>query len=418
MTSTKNQLFRLMGHARGRYVTIIMLVVLALGSLFISHYLRRFVFLFPLLLSAFWLIATSRDERVKNPGSLLPTRLRLALTCYLVFLLAASLVSPYWIMAMRELLLTLVGALLIALLVGREMKRGADELRVVLALVGGGMLLAATDVVQYVNEFVATGQLTKDVSHRWLTTGYILYLPFLLLFRDTLMGRNKAVFNVGLILFFLLAASTGSRAAWGTILLQIIVLGVLTRQHQYLLDLAMFCIAIAIGLFALPHEISMASLEKGVGDNNRINGHWLPAIQMSTNSLRAFLIGHGYGTEVVVPPQFSAQSTPLLAGPHNVFLQAMLAGGLVTLLSLVWMFTELSRQLWRGLGIQNEALKRLALGGFVSFMGFFLIAGQVGDPRPEPLALFVLIAILLHRNKFAAWPSLHAHLHQDPGSHV
>jgi hypothetical protein len=44
----------------------------------------------------------------------------------------------------------------------------------------------------------------------------------------------------------------------------------------------------------------------------------------------------------------------------------------------------------------------LALGGFVSFTGFFLIAGQVGDPRPEPLALFVLIAILLHRGKSAA----------------
>lgn len=402
MSSTKNQPFRLMGHARGRYVTITMLVVLALGSLFISHYLRRFVFLFPLLLSAFWLIATCRDENIKDPGSLLPTRLRLALACYLAFLMAASLVSPYRVMAIRELLLTLVGALLIAFLIGRGMKRGADELRIVLVLVGGGMLLAATDVVQYVSEFAATGQFTKDVSHRWLTTGYILYLPFLLLFRDTLMGRNKAVFNVGLILFFLLAASTGSRAAWGTILLQIIVLGALTRRRQYLIDLAMFCIAIAIGLFALPNEIAMASLEKGVGDNNRINGHWLPAIQMSTDSLGGMLIGHGFGAEVVVPPQFSGQATPLLAGAHNVFLQALLAGGVVTLVSLVWLFAELGRQLWHCRGIQNEALKILAMGGFVSFTGFFLIAGQVGDPRPEPLALFVLIAILLHRGKSAA----------------
>lgn len=404
MRSATNQPFRLWGYARGQYVTIVMLVVLALGSLFISHYLRRFVFLFPLLLSAFWLIATRRDRdgAIKDPGSLLPTRLWLALTCYLVFLLATSLVSSYRIVAMRELLLTLVGPLLIAFLVGRVMQRGADELRVVLALVGGGMLLAATDMAQYVSEFAAIGHFAKDVSHRWLATGYILYLPFLLLFRDTLMGRNKTVFNVGLILLFLLAASTGSRAAWGTILLQIIVLGILTRKRQYLIDMAIFCIAIAIGLFALPHEIGMASLEKGVGDNNRINGHWLPAIQMSIQSFGSFLIGHGFGAEVTVPPQFSGQATPLLAGAHNVFLQALLAGGVVTLVSFVWLFAELGRQLWHCRGIQNEALKILALGGFVSFMGFFLIAGQVGDPRPEPLALFVFIAILLHRNKSTA----------------
>lgn len=404
MSLATNHSFSFLDHPRGRYVAIIILMLLVLGSLFISHYLRRFVFLFPLLLSAFWLIAThrDRDEIIKGPGSLLPTRLRFALTCYLAFLLAASLVSSNQIIAMRELLFTLVGALLIAFLVSRVIKRGADELRLVLALVGGGMLLAATDVVQYISEFTANGEFSKNFSHRWLTTGYILYLPFLLLFRDTLMGRNKVVFNGGLILIFLLAALTGSRAAWGTILLQIIVLGTLTRQRQYLTDLAMFGIAIAIGLFALPHEIGMASLEKGVGDNNRINGHWMPAIQMSMNSLGAMLIGHGFGAEVVVPPQFSGQSTPLLAGAHNVFLQALLAGGVVTLVSLVWLFAELGRQLWHCRGIQNEALRILALGGFVSFTGFFLIAGQVGDPRPEPLALFVLIAILLHRNNSTA----------------
>jgi hypothetical protein len=400
-----------MGHARGRYVTIMMLVlvVIALGSLFISHYLRRFVFLFPLLLSAFWLIATPRKKHIKNPGSLLPLPLLLALACYLVFLLAASLFSPYRIVAIKELLLTLLGVMFIAFWVGRVMQRGADEFRVVLALVGGGMLLAATDVVQYVSEFAATGQFANSFSHRWLTTGYILYLPFLLLFRDTLVGRNRTAFNLGLILFFLLAASTGSRAAWGTILLQIVVLGVLTRQRQYFIDLAMFCIAIAVGLFALPHEIGMASLEKGVGDNNRINGHWLPAIQMSTQSLGGFLIGHGFGAEVTVPPQFSGQATPLLAGAHNVFLQALLAGGMVTLASLVWLFAELGRVLWRYRGLPSEPLKILALGGFVSFTGFFLIAGQVGDPRPEPLALFVLIAILLRRSKSAVQPFLHAH---------
>jgi hypothetical protein len=401
MNRSKNSLPELTNQVRSRFSTVFMFMMLAVGSLLVSYYLRRFVFLFPLLFSVYWLITVHRDVDAQAGGSLLSTRLRLALTCYLACLLAASLMSSNRVIDIRELLLTLVGPLLIAVFIGRAMYREALERIVFLALVWGGILLAANDVIQYLSDFAITKQLVSDFSHRWRTTGYILYLPFLLLFRDTLVGRPKVVFNIGLFFVFLLAASTGARTAWGTILLEIAVLGMLTRQRQYLVDLAMFGLSIAIGLFALPHELGTASLERGLSDNNRINGHWLPAIQMSTNSLGAFLIGHGYGTEVVVPPQFSGQSLPLLAGPHNVFLQAMLAGGLVALASLIWLFAELSRQLWRCRGSQNEALKMLALGGFVSFTGFFLIAGQVGDPRPEPLALFVLIAILLHRGKSA-----------------
>jgi hypothetical protein len=402
MNPSMNSLPGLTSQGRNKVSTVFMFMMLAVGSLLVSYYLRRFVFLFPLLFSLYWLIAVQRDVDAQAGGSLLPTRLWLALTCYLACLLAASLMSSNRVVEIRELLLTLVGPLLIALFMGRAMYREALERIAFLAMVWGGILLAANDVIQYLSDFAIAKQLVSDFSHRWRTTGYILYLPFLLLFRDTLVGRPKVVFNIGLFFVFLLAASTGARTAWGTILLEIAVLGILTRKRQYLIDLAVFCIAIAIGLFALPHEIGMASLEKGVGDNNRINGHWLPAIHMSTQSLAGFLFGHGYGTEVTVPPQFSGQPTPLLAGAHNVFLQALLAGGLVALASLIWLFAELSRQLWRGRGSQNEALKMLALGGFVSFTGFFLIAGQVGDPRPEPLALFVLIAILLHRGKSAA----------------
>lgn len=393
---------KLMNAGSSKYSSVFMFMILAIGSLFVSYFLRRFVFLFPLLFCVYWLIAGHRGEGAQAGGSLLPTRLRLALTCYLACLLVASLISSNRVMEIRELLLTLVGPLLIALFIGRAKYREGLERTVFLALMWGGILLAANDAFQYINDFALAKQFVSDFSHRWRTTGYILYVPFLLLFRDTLVERPKVVFNIGLFFVFLLAAFTGSRTAWGTILLEIAALGILTRQRQYLIDMAMFGFAIAIGLFALPHETGMASLERGLSDNNRINGHWLPAIQMNTDSLGAFLIGHGFGTEVVVPPQFSAQATPLLAGPHNVFLQAWLAGGVVTLASLVWLFAALSRQLWRSLGIQNETLKRLALGGFVSFTGFFLIAGQVGDPRPEPLALFVLIAILLYRSRSAA----------------
>lgn len=392
----------LVNSVSSKYSSVLRFMILAIGSLLVSYYLRRFVFLFPLLFSVCWLIAVPRDVGAKEVGNLLPTRLWLALNCYLASLLIASLISSNWVMDIRELLLTLVGPLLIALFVGRAMYREALERTVFLALMWGGILLAANDAFQYISDFALEKQFVSDFSHRWRTTGYILYVPFLLLFRDTLVGRPKVAFNIGLFFVFLLAACTGSRTAWGTILLEIAVLGMLTRQRQYLVDLAMFGFAIAIGLFALPHETGMASLERGVSDNNRINGHWLPAIQMSTDSLGVFLIGHGYGTELVVPPQLSGQATPILAGPHNVFLQALLAGGVITLTSLVWLFTELSRQLSRCSGVQNGALKKLALGGFVSFTGFFLISGQVGDPRPEPLALFVLIVILQHRSKSAA----------------
>lgn len=393
---------QLLNAASSTYSKVFMFMTLAIGSLIVGYFLRRFVFLFPLLVSVSWLIAVQRDTGTQGGGSLLPTRLRLALTCYLACLLVASLITSNRVMDIRELLLTLVGPLLIAFFVGRAMHREALERTFFLALLWGGVLLAVDDAFQYISDFALTKQFVNDFSHRWRTTAYILYLPFFLLFRDTLVGRRKVVFNIGLFFVFLLATCTGSRTAWGTLLLEIAALGMLTRQRQYLVDMGMFGFALAITLFALPHEIAMASLERGGSDNNRINGHWLPAIQMTTSSLGAFLMGQGYGTEVVVPPQFSGQATPLLAGPHNVFLQALLAGGVATLVSLVWLFAELGRQLGHWRDIQNETLKILALGGLVSFTGFFLIAGQVGDPRPEPLALFVLIAILLHRRKSAA----------------
>jgi len=127
---------------------------------------------------------------------------------------------------------------------------------------------------------------------------------------------------------------------------------------------------------------------------------------MSFASPSTLLIGHGYGREIW--NTFHAHCDecgykgPGLGGPHNVFLQALFAGGLAALASLIWLFAELGRLLLRCRGLQDEALRNLALGGFVAFAGFFLIAGQVCDPRPEPLAMFVLIAMLLHRRKSAA----------------
>ena len=393
---------RLMNAVSSTYSRIFMFISLAVGSLIVSYYLRRFVFLFPLLFSVCWLIAVHRDVGAKAGGSLLPTRLWLALTCYLACLLAASLISPNRVMDIRESLLTLVAPLLIAIFIGRAMCREALERMFFLALMWGGVLLAANDLMQYISDFSIKNQLVSDFSHRWRAMGYILYLPFLLLFRDTLVGRPKVVFNIGLFFVFLLAASTGARAAWGTILLEIAVLGMLTRQRQYLVDLGMFVISIAFALFALPQQYGMASLEKGLSDNNRIYGHWLPAIQMSTNSLGALAFGHGSGSEIVVPPQLSGQATPVLAGPHNVFMRAFLDGGVVTLATLVWLFAEMGRQLWRFSSHHDDTLKRVALGGFIAFVGFFLVAGQVVDQRPEALALFVLVAILLHRYESTA----------------
>lgn len=393
---------RLMNAVSSKYSRIFMFISLAVGSLIVSYYLRRFVFLFPLLFSVCWLIAVHRDVGAKAGGSLLPTRLWLALTCYLACLLAASLISPNRVMDIRESLLTLVAPLLIAIFIGRAMCREALERMFFLALMWGGVLLAANDLMQYISDFSIKNQLVSDFSHRWRAMGYILYLPFLLLFRDTLVGRPKVVFNIGLFFVFLLAASTGARAAWGTILLEIAVLGMLTRQRQYLVDLGMFVISIAFALFALPQQYGMASLEKGLSDNNRIYGHWLPAIQMSTNSLGALAFGHGSGSEIVVPPQLSGQATPVLAGPHNVFMRAFLDGGVVTLATLVWLFAEMGRQLWRFSSHHDDTLKRVALGGFIAFVGFFLVAGQVVDQRPEALALFVLVAILLHRYESTA----------------
>ncbi|WP_201209333.1 O-antigen ligase family protein [Rhodocyclus purpureus] len=404
----------------GRPAAVVTFIFLVLSCLLVSHYFRRFVFWFPLLLSVYWLVVVRRDSNmVRRFATLLPLGMWLALAGYMLSLLVASLISPSWETGVRELLLAVVSPVLIAVLAGRMTWPEGVERRVLLALVWSGGLLAATDVAHHITDLATSGQFASDFSHRWRATGFILFLPFLILFRDTLMGWRKVALNVGLLVFFLLAAWTGSRTAWGTIMLEIAFLGILTRQPRYFVDIAIFGFAIAIALTLMPHETGMASLERGLSDNNRINGHWLPAIQMSEDSFFSFLIGHGYGSEVVVPPQFSGQATPLLAGPHNVFLQAFLAGGLAALATLSWLFAELGRLFWRFRKHHDARLKRLAVGGGISFAGYFLIAGMVGDPRPEPLAMFMLVAMILYRYESAArLSSTRSPSHEIASSHA
>ena len=384
-----------------------MFITLVFVFLFLNQHFTRFTIWFPLLLLPVWLFtAKPGANSVWRNATLLPARLWLALICYLASVLMASLISPFRGVAVEDLFRTFAGPLLIAVLAARVMCLDGAEHMLFRALVWGGGFLAVTDVAHYVRDFVTLGQFPNDFSHRWFSDGYIFYLPFLFLYRDTLVGRRRSICNAGLFLIFTLVAGTGSRGSWGTILLEIIFLWGLTRQRQYLYDLALFGFAITIGLFALPYEMGEATLERGMSDNNRIIGHWLPALKMSFASPSTLLIGHGYGREIW--NTFHAHCDecgykgPGLGGPHNVFLQALFAGGLAALASLIWLFAELGRLLLRCRGLQDEALRNLALGGFVAFAGFFLIAGQVCDPRPEPLAMFVLIAMLLHRRKSAA----------------
>jgi hypothetical protein len=392
---------------------VITSVALIYVFLFLNQHFTRFTVWFPVLLLILWLIGYKKEihNNVRAVFTLLPRRLWLALVSYLASILLASLNSPFRGAAVEELLQVLVGPLLIAIIAGQTMQREGVERLLVLALVWGGGFLAATDVVTYIRDFATLGQFPRDFSHRWFSDGYIFYLPLLFLYRDTLAGRGRVLFNAGLFLIFLLVAGTGSRSAWGTILIEIVLLWALTRQRHYLNDLASLGFAIAIGLFVLPHEIGTATIKRGLSDNNRIMGHWLPAVKMSSNSSATqvessssatLLIGHGYGRQIWDTfhdhCDNCAYKGPGLGGPHNVFLQALFVGGLAAMVSLIWLFAELGRLLWGCRIHQDETLNILALGGLVAFAGFFLISGQVGDPRPEPLAILMLFAMLLHRD--------------------
>lgn len=396
--------FRLGAFVGRRSDELVIFITLVFVFLFLNQHFTRFTIWFPVLLLPVWLLTAKRGtDSVWRNATLLPTRLWLALICYLASILMASLISPFRVVAVEDFFRTLAGPLLIAVLAARVMSREGAENMLFRALVWGGVFLAVTDVAHYVRDFMILGQLPHDFSHRWFSDGYIFYLPFLFLYRDTLVGRRRSICNAGLFLVFTLVAGTGSRGSWGTILLEIIFLWGLTRQRQYLYDLALFGFAITIGLFVLPYEMGKATLERGLSDNNRIIGHWLPALKMSfASSHGTLLIGHGYGKEIWNTFHANCDECykgPGLGGPHNVFLQAIFTGGLAAFSSLIWLFAELGRLLWNRRGLQDDALKKLALGGFVAFAGFFLIAGQVGDPRPEPLAILMLVAMILHRHE-------------------
>lgn len=268
--------------------------------------------------------------------------------------------------------------------------------RILQALCLGGALIALTDVAHYARDLVAAGVLPSSPTHRWLSDGYVFYLPFLLLYRDQQKDLARTSFNVAIFAIFILISGTGGRATWGAIATELFILGVITGSGHYVQDFASLVTALVIGLFIWPDPIALGAIGRGISDNNRWVGHWKPALIMIGESLRAFFVGNGYGREVwnqlwQACVDCGYQGAPL-GGPHNALLRVQFAGGIGAFLASMWLSVKMLKSLW---GIQMMGDKdsaSLARGGIAAFVGFFVVAGLVGDPRPEPLA--VLMALI------------------------
>lgn len=377
--------------------------VLLLVIIFLNQHFTRFVVWFPLILLMIGWSAVKEELRQSNRVPFLPKQLLLAVVFYVVSIVLASLVSPFRVDAINELMRTILGPLLIVFVAMAVDWREKLVRRLFFALCMGGWGLAVTDLLHYVRDIISLGYIPHDFSHRWFSDGYIFYLPFILLARNNCLTWCKHLLNACLFLFFLLVAGTGSRATWLTILLEILMLLGLNRSGQYLFDLFSFIFSIYLGLQIFPHETGMATVERGLSDNNRLQGYWFPALLMSINSIKSLMIGHGYGREVWgfyhAHCQECSFEGPGLGGPHNVFLQALFAGGLFSIISLCWILFSVL-QLLVSFMRDSSCRQQLAQSALVSLVGFFLVRGLVEDSRPEPMAIYLLIAsILFRRNR-------------------
>jgi O-antigen ligase len=301
---------------------------------------------------------------------------------------------------LSQLLTTVVGPAALAVLAGVMLPPQVALRVLAAACVGALLFLATTDVLHYGRDFWRDGGLPAGPSHRWFADGYVFFLPWLFVVRDT--ARTvwaRWLLRASMVGVFFLLAGTGSRAAWGAVAVEIVMLALLLRRPRYLLDLLLF--AGVLVLAAPMFQTASAAFERGFDDNQRLRGTWRPGFQLISQNL---WLGHGFGHEawnlayrdaVRHHPEWAIGAP--LGGPHNVFLSVVFASGLAGLAAFLLFVAVLLAALHRAFARSLEPERTLAAGVLCALVAFYFIYGLVGDPRLEPLWIVFMWALLLKR---------------------
>lgn len=250
-----------------------------------------------------------------------------------LFGIAASLVSPRVVYsaweAYKELGFLVLSGLAAALIV-----RDADDAAVLMwGSAAAALDVAAYSIIQYAVEFRESPvwPLPDIYRHRDYAEPLQWFLPALLWAMARLRPRWLPWAGIGLVVYLLLLAATGTRAAWyGALIGAAVWFWVEANRARITIAACALAIAIALALWLVPPPIFIEQALRGLWTSHRIHGAWLPALHLISEHP---WLGHGYGQELF----HAAYNAEVAAhpgwyfrhslGPHNVFLAMWFAGG-------------------------------------------------------------------------------------------
>jgi len=227
-------------------------------------------------------------------------------------------------------------------------------------LLAGTILFAILkNLLQYLQEIQALGRLHSDITqHRGYANALVFGLPVLLFAAHITVSRKWSISYCSLtILTLLLIALTGARGAWlaSAIILFLFMLFAGGRKFYIVSGLSLLiCLPL---MQVVPQTLIVDRIKKGFDTSNRIQGTWLPAIDMIR---KRPLSGYGYGMDIF-HEQFQKQknlhknwSMQRSMGEHNLFLSVGFFSGLPGLLLFLGVLGGVSYYLLRYLGYQRR----------------------------------------------------------------
>jgi len=304
-------------------------------------------------------------------------------------------------------------ALAVALFVGIAATRRRAFPFLLGALVVGAVPEMLNQIGHHWRQWRETGRWMIDYPlAREYGDAYALYLPacVAMLVVTRVPGLRAAGWAFALLQSILLLL-TGFRGAWLGAAAGVLVVALAARAWKATLVLGAAGVMAILALGAVsPTNLVSERLSRGLDTSNRVAETWMPALDLIAEKP---LTGYGYGKEVFARSYESAQPQhpewprpPWLErtpwGPHNIYLGAMLAGGIFLFATMLWLFAEIALayvRAWRSFG--PSAAGALALGGLGALVSAYWVHGLFEEKFWPPLGILIGLALGLDRMRRA-----------------
>lgn len=271
---------------------------------------------------------------------------------------------------------------------------------IVYAILGGACIANAQHLLEWIQAGIQYSSFLPPVEHFAILRNHAFPIAFFLPFiwyacQDLTRRRYVLACQVWLLLQLILLFSTGSRGAWVSALIVLLLTTWLFKYKNLLLKgVVLTCVFIGALQIYLPNNIVSHKISAGFDTTHRTDGTWGPTLDMIKK--KPFL-GYGYGRWVYhneyskqLPEHSDWYFKKPPQSPHNIFLTVWFFSGIISLVLLLSIFILL---IWHLLHFIyqhscNDPQKRaFAICLLSSIVSYGIGLGMVETLRWEPLGV-------------------------------